>query len=419
MRFQKRIKIIKGLNLNLSTSGISLTGGTKGASINVSTKGVFLNTSIPGTGLSDRRQLWKPGKDTIKESYNDDIIINIDDKGKAVILDSKGKEITDEKLLKKLKKTDYYKKTLEELIRGKKEEIEELSKIIEIYKFTPSVITKEDIEKKLKNSGFQEYTIKSFPAPRPSIEECRSELEKKAEQEITSIFFWTNDQKRREFVDNNLEKNYKENLTVWERDKNIFEEQEKEKKKNEDIKRKEEYELIKKDLEEKLKGEEHYINEKIENFLNNISIPIEFSIDYEYNSDKKLLMIDLDLPEIEKIPQKKSSVTSGGKLSIKDKTKKELIEDYNNCVCGLAFFFSGHFFNTSPVIEKVLISGYTQKLKPSTGNMENQYIYSVIFERDIFSKLNMDNIHPIKGFSNFTHRMNIDGKNEMQEIEVL
>lgn len=57
MRFRKSIKILPGVKLNLSKSGISATVGIKGLSANVGSKGVYLNTGIPGTGIYNREKL--------------------------------------------------------------------------------------------------------------------------------------------------------------------------------------------------------------------------------------------------------------------------------------------------------------------------------------------------------------------------
>ncbi|MES3016777.1 MAG: DUF4236 domain-containing protein [Bacteroidota bacterium] len=55
--FRKRIKIIPGIHLNFSKSGISTSIGVRGASLNFSSRGASLNTSIPGTGISYRQKL--------------------------------------------------------------------------------------------------------------------------------------------------------------------------------------------------------------------------------------------------------------------------------------------------------------------------------------------------------------------------
>ena len=56
-RFQKRIRLFKGLTLNLSKAGTSWTIGGRGASVNLKDGKATGNVSIPGTGLSYRSSL--------------------------------------------------------------------------------------------------------------------------------------------------------------------------------------------------------------------------------------------------------------------------------------------------------------------------------------------------------------------------
>lgn len=58
--YRKRIKIIPGVHLNVSRSGISTSLGVRGASLTLGSSGTFLNTSIPGTGISNRMRLNSP-----------------------------------------------------------------------------------------------------------------------------------------------------------------------------------------------------------------------------------------------------------------------------------------------------------------------------------------------------------------------
>nr|DAZ31581.1 MAG TPA: Protein of unknown function (DUF4236) [Caudoviricetes sp.] len=57
IRFRKTKKILPGVKLNLSKSGVSVTAGVKGASINIGKNGVYRNLGIPGTGISKRDKL--------------------------------------------------------------------------------------------------------------------------------------------------------------------------------------------------------------------------------------------------------------------------------------------------------------------------------------------------------------------------
>lgn len=60
-RFQKRIRIFKGLTLNLSKSGTSWTVGGPGASVNLKDGKATGTVGIPGTGLSYRERLGNNG----------------------------------------------------------------------------------------------------------------------------------------------------------------------------------------------------------------------------------------------------------------------------------------------------------------------------------------------------------------------
>jgi len=57
-KFKRKVKILPGIYLNLSKSGVSTTIGPRGASINIGKQGVFLNTGIPGTGIYNRQKLF-------------------------------------------------------------------------------------------------------------------------------------------------------------------------------------------------------------------------------------------------------------------------------------------------------------------------------------------------------------------------
>ena len=53
-RYRRRIKLLPGIYLNISKSGISTNFGIKGANVTFCRKGTYVNTGIPGTGLYRR-----------------------------------------------------------------------------------------------------------------------------------------------------------------------------------------------------------------------------------------------------------------------------------------------------------------------------------------------------------------------------
>jgi len=62
LRYRKRIKILPGIYINISKSGISTNVGVKGASVTLDPKGTYVNTGLPGTGLYRRDRIYGSNK---------------------------------------------------------------------------------------------------------------------------------------------------------------------------------------------------------------------------------------------------------------------------------------------------------------------------------------------------------------------
>lgn len=83
--YRKRIKIIPGVNLNLSKKGISTTIGVRGASINLGNNGVYANLGIPDTGIYSRRKISRKNPVSSNSLSNSPIpsaeptFVNLDD----------------------------------------------------------------------------------------------------------------------------------------------------------------------------------------------------------------------------------------------------------------------------------------------------------------------------------------------------
>lgn len=79
--YRRRVKVIPGVYLNLSKSGISTSVGVKGASLTFSKNGTYLNQSIPGLGIYNRQKLSgssRPRKDTSNYPLEDHISVITD-----------------------------------------------------------------------------------------------------------------------------------------------------------------------------------------------------------------------------------------------------------------------------------------------------------------------------------------------------
>lgn len=114
--------------------------------------------------------------------------------------------------------------------------------------------------------------------------------------------------------------------------------------------------------------------------------PIAFAVETEVLEEKGAVMIDLDLPEIEDMPQNTLAQLADGTVKVKKKTQKQQREDYKTCVFGLGEYVASHVFAVVPQAEKIVVSAYTQRRDEKTGEAEDTFIYSVIFERASFAK---------------------------------
>jgi hypothetical protein len=57
LRFRRRVKLLPGVHLNISRSGISTSVGVRGASLTFGKRGTYMNAGLLGTGISWRGRL--------------------------------------------------------------------------------------------------------------------------------------------------------------------------------------------------------------------------------------------------------------------------------------------------------------------------------------------------------------------------
>jgi len=117
------------------------------------------------------------------------------------------------------------------------------------------------------------------------------------------------------------------------------------------------------------------------------------------------------------LPEDKIVELASGAIRAKDKTQKELKDEYRTCVLGLAVYFASHVFLSSEGIGNVLVSGYTQRRNKKTGELEDCYIYSVAFERKAFESRKCATQNPTEFCDRFRSRINVLASGEMKQIE--
>ena len=169
-------------------------------------------------------------------------------------------------------------------------------------------------------------------------------------------------------------------------------------------------------MEAAIHGDECYIDLAIQEWLSSVELPLDFAVSFQYYPEKKLLAVDIDLPEIEDIPQQKAKQMANGTMKIVDKSRKDVCMDYVECVFGMAAFFASHMGNVSPIIEKILVSGYTQRRNGKTGDLQDEYVYSIVFGRYEFNEIKPKSATAKELCLSFQNRCNILSSGAMKAI---
>lgn len=157
------------------------------------------------------------------------------------------------------------------------------------------------------------------------------------------------------------------------------------------------------------------VEDKIDAWLQDLELPMRFDVQYDCDS-RGLVMLDIDLPEIEDLPEDKVVQLSGGCLRAKPKSQRELREEYRTCAFGLAVFLVSHVFSLSSGIRGVLASGYTQRRGKRTGEREDVYIFSIAFPREAFESDRCRREDPFEFCDGLRGRLNLLSSGELKQI---
>ena len=161
-----------------------------------------------------------------------------------------------------------------------------------------------------------------------------------------------------------------------------------------------------KDIYTKCKnGDEDTIESLVGSFFANFDFVYPVTASYEL--EDSVLYIDLDLPEIEDFVEQYPTIVKD-KIVNKNKTKKQLKQEYAYTVMSLSIYIAAQTFNISTSIKEVIISGFTS-LRDSNGDLKDSYLYSIKYSRNVFENTNFEDIDNAYEFINkFENRINLN-----------
>jgi len=386
MRFRKSIKLAPGIRMNFSRSGASWTLGPRGASVGIGKRGTYLNTGIPGTGLYSRTKIGGTAASTRTASQKTRIAVNVGvaDDGTLIFQDAAGNALS-EHLTNAAKKQQ--RAAIQDLIQKKCDEINaQIEAVGEIHLYTPNPTSSPKYEPR----QFQQSAPVKPVLKRPNF------------------FCWLFKKRRERLEQENAatQTQYETATAKWLEDKFLFDQAEEQRK-----------ELIERLIYTDVDAMQLFLEQN----LNTIVWPRETFLSTDIRNGGTTVFVDVDLPEIEDMPQKTAAVPAHGlKLSVKDMTGTQIQRLYMRHVHGIGFRIIGETFAALPNAERIVLSGYSQRANPSTGHISDEYLYSVRISRHEWSQINFDNLQAldvVEVLTQFELRRNMSKTGRFKPIE--
>ncbi|MBP5225105.1 MAG: DUF4236 domain-containing protein [Lachnospiraceae bacterium] len=354
IRFSKSIKLGNYLRLNLSKSGVSATVGKKGATVNLSKRGTYLNLSPSAVGI----------------------------KGTGLSYRQKISQNTIGSLFGAKAGQEKAEKAQEALPQGGSQQAPSAEDARDFGPYA-GLVQKPNQTSPAGNKapGSAGEAAGSEPAAAVSVQDVLDAYEQNMEARVR-IHRYADPVLDRETFDALIEAEASEAG-------------------------KELYALC-------LARDEDAIENFLSAFMNNLDLPYDVRVSYELEDD--VLYADLDLPEIEDLGTDYPAVAKG-RIVNKKKTAAALREEYAQTVFSLGVFLSASFFNASPTIESIVLSGFTT-VRNADGDPVDKYLYSVKFTRKRFEETDIAAIDDLKAFYlSFENRVNLSASNTFKAVK--
>lgn len=201
---------------------------------------------------------------------------------------------------------------------------------------------------------------------------------------------WERKKQEDEIKNQQLEQLYNENVKKWNNEKSKFEQEQKEKNDGIDA------------FKEAVSAGE---KEAVENFIGliieKILLPIEYKGDFsiEYIPENKQIVMDVEFPDMEKIPKLKSVSYVKSKQEFKDTyyTESQIRKKYDDVIYQIVLIYLNCVFSANSyfdLIDVIVLNGIVNTIDKTTGNNTDVCILSVRESKEKFSQLNLHAIDP-------------------------
>ncbi len=348
-RFRKSIKIAPGLRMNVGLRGLSMSLGPRGTTVSIGSRGTYANVGIPGTGLSARSRIDGGGWNrSVEVAMLDrmEVAFILKDDGTVKVVAPDGTSLP-ERVVKKAKgqNEERLRAWLEEKCNNWNKGIDDL---LGIHFATPSP------DRPPSAATRKSYSVPVPPPPVPMRVTILARLFKRRREQIEAANAAAREQ-------------HMAQLAEWERSRDRHDDVETTR-----------LQLFQPDAIPNPAVAQEYLAD----ILEQIGWPRETTASLEVDDSATRVLADIDLPEIEDMPDKSATVAARGlKLNIKERSATQRRREYMVHVHGVVFRVIGEIFAALPAVKFVAVSGYSQRADKATGNTADDYLLSVRVSR--------------------------------------
>lgn len=400
MRFRRRITLAPGVRLNVSGSGLSLSVGPRGASMTFGPRGTFLNTGIPGTGLYSRQKIGGSSRSYRRDPEPADQIVNVkaalslEEDGSWTVRDTEGNLL--EPALRHALVTQNKTLLIDSLEQLCEQANSKTDGISQLHWAVPDPT---------KPPTFDRQPFPEPPPTKPQPPTLR------AYSLLDRLF-----RSRREAVDSvnaAFRHGYEEALKTWKQEVARLAEAK--------VRHDHEQDRLHRLYTAGVLAEAEAIEEVLALRLQALTWPRETLVDFEVSDEGRTIGIDVDLPEIEDMPDKHFVVKKrDAEVEQSTLSATRVRQLYMAHVHSIGLRIVGEVFHGLPRTQCVVISAFSQRVDRGTGHVQDEYLYSARIQRDDWTYMNWGDpgaIDPVEAFSRFLLRRKMSKTGVFKPIE--
>lgn len=208
----------------------------------------------------------------------------------------------------------------------------------------------------------EHYQPKDCPVEKPKSEEVLRTLEVEANAKYYKSE--SKDYDIKKHVNINKESVIQERMSCWQEIKKLHDDIEQANANNVNKIYAKAYQEKRRAYDDVIEGTADIVEKKFSDIQSLFSVPYYLEVDYEYIQQDNLISIDVELQdELELIkqiiPSKKAELLASGRISIKNKLQREILNETTDSLLSLLYYVASFAFSISPNIEICRVSLWT------------------------------------------------------------